>query len=65
MSRLKLTCREATRLLLEQEGRALGPVERLGLRVHLGLCDACRHFRSQVGFMRGAMARWRSYRDEE
>jgi hypothetical protein len=60
---LRLRCREATKLLLERENRPLGPVERLALRAHLAICDACTKFDGQVKLMRGAMARWRSYTD--
>jgi hypothetical protein len=65
MNRLKLRCRDATRLLLEREERSLGPVERLALKAHLLVCTACTRFDGQVKFMRGAMARWRAYTDRE
>jgi hypothetical protein len=62
---LRLRCREATKLLLERENRALGAWERLKLRAHLTVCDACTRFDRQVKLMQGAMARWRAYSDEE
>ena len=62
---LMLKCREATRLLLERENRVLGPLERVALRAHLAMCSACTRFDGQVKFMRGAMARWRNYRDAD
>jgi len=36
-----LSCREASRLITARLDRALGPIERLGLRLHLRICDAC------------------------
>lgn len=63
MKAVMLSCREATRLMLEGENRPLGPVERLQLRAHVAICTACTRFQGQVGFMREAMGRWRSYRD--
>jgi hypothetical protein len=61
MSLVKLTCREATRLLLEREQRRLGFLERLRLRLHLGICEMCTRFNGQVSLMNRAMARWRHY----
>jgi hypothetical protein len=61
MSLLKLTCREAARLLLQREHRPLGPLERLGLRLHLGICGMCTRFNGQLRLMNRAMDRWRHY----
>jgi hypothetical protein len=36
-----LSCREASRLITARLDRPLGPMERLGLRLHLRICDAC------------------------
>lgn len=60
-----MSCREATRLLLEAENRRLGPVELLALKAHLAICTACTRFDGQVKFMRGAMDQWRAYRDTD
>ena len=65
MMALKLSCREATRLLLEREQRPLGPVETLTLKAHLAVCTACTRFDGQVRFMREAMRQWRGYRDRD
>ncbi len=56
-----LTCREATRLVLEGEDRRLQLPERLRLRLHLLICKACPNFQRQVNFMRSAMGQWRHY----
>ena len=65
MSLVKLTCREATRLLLEREHRPLGAMERLRLRLHLGVCEMCTRFTGQVRLMNRAMERWRRYGNDE
>lgn len=62
-----LSCREAARLLLEDEDRELPPAERLALQVHVKICFACQRFVSQLNFMRRATNAWRnaSESDEE
>ena len=65
MSLVKLTCREAARLLLQREHRQLGPLERLGLRLHLAICEMCTRFNGQVSLMNRAMDRWRNYGGED
>ena len=58
-----LTCREATRLLLEDEDRELTTSERLELQVHVKICFACQRFVSQLNLMRRATRAWRRHRD--
>jgi len=65
MSLVKLTCREAARLLLQREHRRLGPLERLGLRLHLGICEMCTRFNGQLTLMDRAMDRWRQYTEDD
>ena len=62
--KLRRTCREVTRLVLEGELRQLGPLERLSLRLHWLACEGCARFRRQNETMRLAIDRWRSYREE-
>ncbi len=62
--KLRLTCREVTRLVLEGADRQLAPLERLQLRLHWLVCEACRRFRRQDATMRIALDRWRAYREE-
>lgn len=52
------SCREAAALLSQAQDRPLTFRERLVLRVHLPLCEACRNFRSQLELMRAAMRRY-------
>ena len=58
-----LTCREATRLLLEDEDRELTTSERLELQVHVKICFACQRFVSQLNLMRRATRAWRRHSD--
>lgn len=59
-----INCREATRLVLQGEDRALTPRERLVLRFHLLICKACPRFVRQVRLMRRATDQWRAYRNQ-
>jgi hypothetical protein len=63
MSALRRTCREVTRLVLEGQDRRLSATERVALRLHWLACDGCSRFRRQVEVMRGALGRWRQYRE--
>lgn len=58
-------CREVTRLVLEGEDRRLGWAERLRVRLHLRVCQACPRFVAQVALMREAMGRWKRYAGED
>jgi len=49
-----LSCRQASEIVSQSLDRQLGPVERWRLYVHLRLCQACRNFSSQMGFLRKA-----------
>ena len=58
------TCRQVTEMVLRNEDQALRWPERVAVRLHMRICDACPRFLSQVQFMRQAMGRWRQYREE-
>lgn len=60
-----LTCRQAAGLMLMRQDLALNWVQRLRLRAHLAMCDACTRFSKQQDLIRGAMGPWRAYRDSE
>ena len=60
---LNRNCREVTALVLARQERELGLVERLAVRLHLVICQACPRFARQVALMQEAMPRWRAYRD--
>ena len=56
-----LTCREAVRLLLEDEDHELPAAERLALQVHVKICFACQRFVAQLNFMRRTASAWRKH----
>ena len=62
---LRRTCKEVTRLVLQAQDRELPFIDRVAVRVHMFICDACPKFLAQVGLMRQAMDQWRNYRDRE
>ena len=51
---LSPTCKEATRLQSAAMDRKLSLLERLGLRLHLLLCQWCRRYGAQLKFLRSA-----------
>lgn len=52
---IRLTCKEAHRIVSEGLDRDLGLFERTRLRLHLGVCDACTNFNGQMQTLRRAM----------
>jgi predicted anti-sigma-YlaC factor YlaD len=53
--KFRLTCKEAHRLVSEGLDRDLGIVERVRIRMHLTVCDACTNFNGQMILLRQAM----------
>ncbi|WP_310564422.1 zf-HC2 domain-containing protein [Hydrogenophaga sp.] len=62
---LRRTCKEVTALVIAREDRALPLLERLALRLHMAMCQACPTFERQVLTMRNAMKQWRAYTEDE
>jgi hypothetical protein len=52
---LGLSCKEASRLISEGMDRRLSVPERIKLRLHVGICDACTRLTSQLAFLRRAL----------
>lgn len=42
-----ISCKKATMLITQQEGRQLNLVEKFQLNIHLKACELCRRFRDQ------------------
>ncbi len=59
------TCREVSALLIAREDRELPLAERVALRLHLAICQACPRFERQLLTMRNAMKQWRNYEVDE
>ena len=55
-----LNCREVTALVLAGEDRRLSLGERVGVRLHMMVCQACPRFTQQVTLMRRALNRWKA-----
>jgi hypothetical protein len=58
---LRRTCKQVAALLIAREDRDLPLHERLALRMHLAMCEACPRFERQVLTLRNAMKQWRQY----
>jgi len=52
---LSPNCREATRLQSEAMDRPLSLLHRIGLRIHLFLCQWCRRYGKQLRLLRQAV----------
>lgn len=48
-------CEEVSRVLSEAQDRDLSTIEQMGLRVHLVMCESCRHVEEQFRILREAM----------
>jgi len=62
---IRLTCREASRLISEGMDRHLSFMEKVALRLHVSVCDACTRFSSQLAFLRRALERFPGPDDPE
>ena len=56
---LRLTCKQASALLIAREDRDLALADRVALKLHLLACEACPKFASQIAVLRAAMRQWR------
>ena len=62
---MKLTCRDASRMLSEGLDKKLNLADRAALRLHLTLCDACTRLKSQFEFMRRALKAYAARDDKD
>ncbi|HEU0201968.1 MAG TPA: zf-HC2 domain-containing protein [Burkholderiaceae bacterium] len=56
---LRLSCKQAHRMLAESMDRRLPWLQRVKLRLHVSVCAACTRFDRQMLAIRGAMRRLR------
>ncbi|QTN26575.1 zf-HC2 domain-containing protein [Rhodoferax sp. AJA081-3] len=54
------TCKEVTALVVAREDRELSLADRLALRMHMAICDACPRFERQMLTMRNGLRAWRN-----
>ena len=59
------TCKQVSALVIAREDRQLPWADRLALRLHMAMCQACPRFERQLLTMRNAMGQWRNYSDNE
>jgi predicted anti-sigma-YlaC factor YlaD len=55
--KLKLDCKDVSRLLSDAQEHPPEPSEMARLRLHLVICEACRNVEEQMAFIRRAMQR--------
>ncbi len=53
--KIKLDCKEMSRLFSQGLDETLPSAERARMRLHLVICDACRNVDEQMQFLRQAM----------
>lgn len=58
---LMRTCKEVTAMVVAREDRDLKLADRLALRMHMAICDACPLFERQMLTMRNGLRQWRNY----
>ena len=51
-------------MMVAREDRSLTFADRIALKLHLLICQACPRFERQVLTMRNAMQAWRNYRED-
>jgi hypothetical protein len=60
----RVTCKQATALLLAQEDRSIAMSEKVALRLHIYACKVCPNFEQQLLIMRNSLKLWRNYSAE-
>ena len=62
---MRLTCKQATQLVSQGLDRELSAWERVKLRLHLTICDACSGFARQSEFIRRAVRRLAEHNSQD
>lgn len=60
----RLTCKETTQLVSQGLDRKLSWGERVSVRLHFLVCEACRRFERQIEFLRTAVRQGAAQLDE-
>lgn len=53
-----MKCKDAAQIITESQHHSLSWRQRVGLRFHLLMCDACRNFASQMALLTKATKLW-------
>jgi hypothetical protein len=59
------SCKEVAALVVAREDRHLNVSEKIALRTHMLICQACPHFEQQILTMRSALRQWRNYAGDD
>ncbi len=59
------SCKEVARLVVAREDRPLLLRERLALRTHMFICQACPIFENQILTLSSALRQWRNYSEND
>ena len=57
---LMISCKDATRLISQMQDGNIPPWQRVRIRLHLFLCEACTRFERQVRFLHAALREYRN-----
>ncbi len=57
----RVTCKQATALLIAQEDRSIAMNDRVALRLHIYACKTCPNFEQQLMIMRKSLKLWCNY----
>ena len=57
----RITCKQATALLIAQEDRKIDMSDQAALRLHIYACKTCPNFEQQLMIMRQSLKLWRNY----
>jgi predicted anti-sigma-YlaC factor YlaD len=58
MNLLSVSCTEAARLISESQDAPLSLTDRVGLRLHLAICQHCRRYQRQIHLMRQVFSQY-------
>ena len=53
-----ISCKDASRLVSQEQDARMSFWQRVTLRLHLSVCDACTRFERQIRFLRAAMRKY-------
>jgi Putative zinc-finger len=56
--KLKIDCKDVSRLISNAQDQDLPPAERAQLRLHFVICETCRNVDEQMQFIRRAMKKF-------
>ena len=57
---LQRTCKQVAALVVAREDRELDLADRLAVRMHMMICDACPRFERQMLTVRSGLRAWRN-----